>query len=162
MFVKLSRLVVMTVMAMEAVMHRAFLRERIEQARLRHGRCLLNRKLTLTLGGVVVAGRVVTHSLILIAACRAISAGEILHRVGKIGFWIEQTFCGSSVAETARGAETDLHHAVIALADGARLIAALAHNDAMNEFDGNPVGGGVACDHAGVFVLLRGRRMNQQ
>lgn len=102
------------------------------------------------------------HRAIGVAARRAIGAGEILHRIGEIGVGVEQAVGVARVADTARGAEPDLHQSVIAGVHGAGIAAALDLDDAANEMLGHAVGGGVLGDQCIVGAGLCGGRKRQR
>jgi len=88
-----------------------------------------------------------------IAARDLVGAGEITHRIGHVGVGIEQALRAAAVTERARGAETDLHHPVVALGDGARIVLALAHDHAMHQRHRQAVGGRVLGDQRGVGAV---------
>src|SRR5512141_2016080 len=86
------------------------------------------------------------HRTVGIAVGCMIGAGESVYRIGHVGVGIEQAGGAAAITHGAGGAESDLHHAVIALADGARSTAALALDDAADQILRDMVGGGMARD----------------
>ena len=112
------------------------------------------------------------HRAVRVAAGDAIGAGEILHRIGHIGIGIEQTGGVAAIAEPACGVEPDLHEPVIALADSARIAAALALDDPANQLLRDIVGCGmlgderikiaVGVDHGDAFFRAGERRASKR
>ena len=108
---------------------------------------------------LAVGTTLVTHDianiveiLIAVAIGGAIGAGEVLHGVGEVGVGIAQAGGIAGVADPARGRELDLHQPDgAAAADEVRLIAALAHDDAMHQRFRHAIGAGMGRDHLGVF-----------
>ena len=86
------------------------------------------------------------HRAVGVAVGGMIGAGEIFHRVCHVGVGIEQAGGGAAIAHGTGGAELDLHQAVIALADGARISAALALDHAAHQVHRHIVGGGMPGD----------------
>ncbi len=115
------------------------------------------------LGGVVVPARVEGDGAVLIAAGYPVGARKVGHRVGQVGFRIEQAGGRSRIAHAARGRMLDLHQTQSpAAADRLRVVVALAPDDAMNEFGGNVVGRGVLVDEVVERELIRLRRRGRQ
>src|SRR5579871_465833 len=100
--------------------------------------------------GVVAAG-VERDGAALAAAGGAVGAGEIAHRVAHVDGRIEQARSRAAITHGARGAEPDLHQAVIAGVHGARIAAALASNHALGERQRHAGSARRLRDHAGQF-----------
>src|SRR5262249_141352 len=82
-----------------------------------------------------------------VAAGRAIRAGEVAHRVSHVRVRIEQPGSGAAIAHGARRPQADLHQPIIAAADRARIVTALAHDDAVDQRWRNPVRLRMGDDH---------------
>lgn len=129
----------------------------------------LIRREALRLGAHVVAALVVADRAVLTAVRGAIGAREILDGVSHVDVGVEQPFGVARVSHRLRGAEPDLHQAVIALGDEARIAFALDIDDAADERLWNAVHGGVERDtrvvHLGRPRLCKrraGRRRHQR
>ena len=118
-------------------------------------RCGIRRE-ALRLRPVVVAALVVADRLFVVAAGRAVGAGEIADRIGHVGVGIEQAAGVAAVAHGAGGAEPDLHQAVIAGADDTRVALALDMDDAADQGFRHAMGRGVLGNEVIVFAGARG------
>jgi hypothetical protein len=94
-----------------------------------------------TLNVVVLAGRIIVHGAIGIAASCAISAGKILRRIGDIRVGIEQAGGAAAIAHSARSAKPNLHQALVAGVDDARIATALTPDNTGHQALWNVVGG---------------------
>jgi len=82
---------------------------------------------------VVIAARIKRDGAILVAARGAICAGKIAQRISHVGLRIEQPGGRAGIAHRSRRPEPDLHQTVIAAVHRARIAAALAANDALDQ-----------------------------
>ena len=78
---------------------------------------------------VMIAARIEHQSARLVAMSGPIGSGQIRHAVYHVGHRIEQAFRIASITKRPRGAEPDLHQAVIAAIDSARIEIAFAPDD---------------------------------
>ena len=91
----------------------------------------------------------------MVAVCGAVCAGEIFHRVSKVGVGIAQSGGIAGVAEAACGRELDLHQADGAAApDECRPIAAFPHDHAMHQDFRHAVGLRMSSNQRIVFDVL--------
>lgn len=82
---------------------------------------------------IVVAAAEQRYGAILIAVGEPIGVGEIRHGVSKVDFWVQKAFRIALIAHFARRRIFDLHEAKAMAMDEARLITALALDDAMDQ-----------------------------
>ena len=77
-----------------------FLRVGVEQRdAFRRGIGCLPLQLSLALRGIIIAACIIRDGAVMVAACSAIGASEVLHGIGQIGVRIEQALRGAGVAE---------------------------------------------------------------
>src|SRR6185312_4892478 len=81
-------------------------------------------------GLIVVAAGIVPDRAVGVAFADEIGAAQIFHAVAQVRVGIEQAGGGAAVAHRPGGVVADLHEAVIRTIAGARVVAALAHDDA--------------------------------
>ncbi len=106
----------------------------------------------------MVAALVILHGAVGIASAAREAPGQILHRISQIGIGIEQALGVARITQTTRGAETDLHQAVIAAMDNRGIAPALDPDDAVNEVLGQAVGDRVLGDQR----IVRARKRDEE
>ncbi len=131
----------------------------------RRSHCLAGHQ-AIALGRVIIAGGIVVHGAVGIAAGGVIGAGKIFHRISHVGIGVEQTGSVALIAHGPRGAELDLHQTVIAGAHDARVTAALAADHAAHQLLRHAIGGrltgdqrieiAVGIERCGVAAMLCG------